>query len=51
MMCPINDIKDRISLTQFVEDMGYSSKYSSVTYKDGTKVIIIQGHGWYSSAK
>ena len=49
-LCPIDNINDRISLTRFVEDMGYTSKYSSISYCNGTKIIIIQGHDWYSAA-
>ena len=49
-MCPFDNINDRISLKKFIEDMGYTSKYSSISCSNGTKVIFIQGHDWYSAA-
>ena len=48
-LCPIDNIYDRISLNKFIEDMGYSSKYSEVSYSNGTRVVIIQGHDWYKA--
>ena len=49
-ICPSSNINDRISITKFVEDLGYTSKYCSVSYSNGARVIIIQGHDWPSSA-
>ena len=45
--CPIDDgVSDRITLSRFLQDLGYASKYSSITTFDGRTFVFIQGHGW-----
>lgn len=47
-LCETGDIRDSISLSQFISDMGYTPKYNSIKYKNGAEVIFIYGNNPHS---